>query len=113
MDWETPASEGPVGSGSRGIGKLRLKFRFSRPAASQGPQSNDRFDVDPDDLVMGEWDPDAVRAHIRDFLDRTRGCVVEMILKDTHTCRHQPRRMWEWVKIAKEETTRFADSAAG
>jgi len=60
-------------------------------------------------LETGEgWDPDAVRRGIRDFLERTRGCVVEMILKDTHTCRHQPRRMWDWVRIATEEAEAFA-----
>jgi hypothetical protein len=59
-------------------------------------------------VVAGEgWDPDAVRRGIRDFLERTRGCVVEMILKDTHTCRHQPQRMWDWVRIAVEEAERF------
>jgi len=60
-------------------------------------------------VVAGEgWDPDAVRRGLRDFLARTRGCVVEMILKDTHTCRHQPRRMWDWVRIATEEAEAFA-----
>ena len=59
-------------------------------------------------VVAGEgWDPDAVRQGIRDFLARTRGCVVEMILKDTHTCRHQPHRMWDWVRIATEEAEAF------
>jgi len=28
--------------------------------------------------------------------------VVEIIMKDTHTCRNQPQRMWDWVRIAKE-----------
>jgi len=59
-------------------------------------------------VVAGEgWDPDAVRLGIRDFLRRTRGCVVEIILKDTHTCRNQPHRMWEWVRIAREEAEAF------
>jgi hypothetical protein len=55
-------------------------------------------------MVAGEaWQPDAVRRQIRETLAITRGCVVEMILKDTHTCRSDPRRMWEWVRIAREE----------
>ncbi len=49
LDWETPASEGPTGSGSRGISKLRTKFRFSRPAASGESLPRDRLDIDPDD----------------------------------------------------------------
>jgi len=60
-------------------------------------------------IVAGEqWDPVAVRRGIRDFLTQTRGCVVEMILKDTHTSRNDPRRMWEWVQIAKSEALAFA-----
>ena len=59
-------------------------------------------------MVAGEkWDPEFVRRTIRDFLEKTRGCVVEMILKDTHTCRHEPHRMWEWTEIAREEAERF------
>ncbi len=55
-------------------------------------------------IVAGEaWDPDSVRKLTREFLQATKGCVVEMVLKDTHTCRHQPKRMWEWTRIAKEE----------
>lgn len=58
--------------------------------------------------VAGEaWDPAYIRKWTREFLETTRGCVVEMIMKDTHTCKHEPRRMWEWVKIAREEAERF------
>jgi hypothetical protein len=30
------------------------------------------------------------------------GCVLEMILKDTHTVNHEPERLERWVQIAKE-----------
>ena len=54
-------------------------------------------------IVAGEgWDPEAVRQGLREFLRLTKGCVVEIIMKDTHTCRSQPQRMWEWTRIAKE-----------
>jgi len=54
------------------------------------------------------WDEDVVRKGIRMFLEKTRGCIVEMIMKDTHTCRHEPQRMWDWVRVAKEEAIAFA-----
>jgi len=54
-------------------------------------------------IVAGEgWDPEAVRKGLQEFLKATKGCVVEIILKDTHTCRNQPHRMWEWTRITKE-----------
>lgn len=54
-------------------------------------------------IAAEKWAPDFVRRIIREMLNKTRGCIVEIIMKDTHTCRNQPERMWEWVKIAKEE----------
>ena len=45
-------------------------------------------------------------AYIRETLDVARGCVVEMSLKDTHTCNQQPWRFDEWTRVAQEETQR-------
>ena len=59
-------------------------------------------------LAGGSWDPDKVRAELRRFCERTRDNVVEMIMKDTHTVAHQPERMWEWVRIAREVAEEFA-----
>lgn len=54
-------------------------------------------------VVAGEsWDPAFVRAQTENFLDITRGCVVEIVMKDTHTCRNHPQRMWEWAEIARD-----------
>ncbi len=68
------------------------------------------FSYKPNPAVMAsiEWDADAVRKGIREFLEQTRGCVVELVMKDTHTCNHQPHRMADWTRIAKEEAERFA-----
>ena len=60
-------------------------------------------------MVAGEaWDPEFVRRVTRDFCEKTRGCVVEMVMKDTHTCRQEPQRMWEWTRIAREVAEEFA-----
>lgn len=54
-------------------------------------------------IVAGEkWNPDAVRQITREAMDKTKGCVLEIILKDTHTCRNEPHRMWEWGNVVKE-----------
>ncbi|HQK23293.1 MAG TPA: hypothetical protein PLM66_10440 [Candidatus Latescibacteria bacterium] len=58
--------------------------------------------------VSNPYDPQTIRASIRETLEITRGCVVEMILKDTHTCNNVPGRMEEWVRIALEEAERAA-----
>jgi hypothetical protein len=43
-----------------------------------------------------------VRAYLQHALDVTHGCVVEMILKDTHTCQNHPERFTAWTDIARE-----------
>lgn len=63
--------------------------------------------TDPRDLA-GAYDPPRIRKRIRSALQsaRAHGCVFEMILKDTHTCEHQPQRFTEWAQIAREEVDR-------
>ncbi len=58
--------------------------------------------------IVDPYDPDHIRAEIRHTLEVARGCAVEMILKDTHTCNHQPERFRTWVRIAQEEAERAA-----
>ncbi len=74
--------------------KLQDKFIFS-------------WKPNPADLAGEEWNPGYIRQTIRDFCEKTRGCIVEIVMKDTHTVRNQPQRMWDWVRIAKEVATDF------
>ncbi len=57
----------------------------------------------PTDLAMDQFDEDKIRQDLRNALRITRGCHVEVIMKDNHTIRHDPRRVIRWVQIAKEE----------
>ncbi len=52
--------------------------------------------------LVGSWDAGRVRAYIKHTLDVTKGCVLEMILKDTHTCDNHPERFTWWTDIARE-----------
>jgi len=55
--------------------------------------------------LVGAFQPEAIRAYIREAIEaaQAHGCVLEIILKDTHTCEHQPERFDEWTRIAREE----------
>ena len=44
----------------------------------------------------------ACRPYLRDSLAAADGCQVEIILKDTHTCEHQPQRFDRWTKLARQ-----------
>ena len=54
-------------------------------------------------LAPDRWNPDSARSALRELLDQTRGCRVEIILKDISTVRYDPRRLWEWSEIARQE----------
>jgi len=63
----------------------------------------------PAPLFAGEgWEEEFVRRTIRDALQKTKDCVVEVVFKDIHTCRNQPQRLRDTVRIAKEEAEKFA-----
>jgi len=53
--------------------------------------------------LVGAFDTEKIQEYIRHTLDVTKGhgCVVEMILKDTHTCENHPERFTQWTDIAR------------
>ena len=57
--------------------------------------------------MCGQFDPAMIRGYIKHALDVTRGCVIEMILKDTHTCDHHPERFTVWTDIAQELAAQY------
>ncbi len=59
--------------------------------------------------LVGQFDEGAIREYIRDTIETTQkhGCVLEIILKDTHTCEHHPERFDRWTQIAREEVNRI------
>ena len=57
----------------------------------------------PTDLAMNSFDEELIRAKLRDALEKTRDCRVEVIMKDNHTIRDDPQRVVRWVQIAREE----------
>jgi hypothetical protein len=67
------------------------------------------FSRKPTPAVLAEdtWQPDQARTHLVDFLERARGCCIELILKDISTVRYQPQRLWEWEQIAMAQAERY------
>jgi hypothetical protein len=53
--------------------------------------------------LVGDFDPKAIKQYIRHTVKtaKANGCVLEMILKDTHTCDNHPERFDEWSRIAR------------
>ena len=57
-------------------------------------------------LASNSWHPDLARRDLAELLEKTRGLHLEIILKDIHTTRSEPQRLWDWAKMAMEMVTR-------
>ena len=62
----------------------------------------------PAPMAVPEIDQTAVRSRLREAMAITRGCRVEVILKDTHTIGRNPQNVVNWSRIAMEEAERCA-----
>jgi hypothetical protein len=62
----------------------------------------------PAALAVPEVDWQAVRRGLREMLDQTRNCVVEIIMKDNHTIGRRPENVVQWCRLAREEADRVA-----
>ena len=61
----------------------------------------------PSYLARPNIDKDYIRSSLRDFLEKTKGCCVEIIMKDNNTLGNNPDNATEWCRIAREEVDRF------
>lgn len=87
------------------IGNLRkvsMNYRIDAGMAAESVGNRYVFSYKPNPafLAREHWDVEAVKRDLRGVLQQTRGCVVEIILKDISTVAHQPRRLWEWEQAA-------------
>ena len=55
--------------------------------------------------LVGSFDEKRISRYIRRTVEAAKagGCVLEIILKDTHTCEHRPERFDRWLSIARDE----------
>ncbi|MBD3182941.1 hypothetical protein GF312_11670 [Candidatus Poribacteria bacterium] len=54
--------------------------------------------------LVGEFNTDVIKKYIKHTVDVAleNNCILEMVLKDTHTCEHKPERFDIWSQIARE-----------
>ncbi len=57
----------------------------------------------PSLLAVPRTEDDAVRADIARTLELTRGCILEILMKDNHTLGGNPDNLVRWVRVAREE----------
>lgn len=62
----------------------------------------------PSRTVCCGFDPDQIRSYTRQALEDSRGCFVDIMLKDVQTVEGQPERLREWVRMTREVAEDFA-----
>ena len=74
-------------------------------------QDNYVFSMKPSPAVLAhaQIDRERIRLDLREALAITRGCCVEVIMKDNHTIGRRPENVVEWCQIAREEAERAAE----
>jgi len=68
------------------------------------------FSYKPNPAALGaeQWAPEHAETEMRRVLEQTRGCAVELVLKDLHSCRGDVRRIADWRRIAHRLAEEFA-----
>ena len=61
----------------------------------------------PTPLAAAVLDEGFVRKKIRKALEITKGCVVEVIMKDNNTLGKNPENVINWVRIVREEINKI------
>ncbi len=65
------------------------------------------YKPNPAALALPDIDEQALRLGLREVLEKTRGCVVEIIMKDNHTLGNRFENAVRWCRIAREEVERL------
>lgn len=52
-------------------------------------------------LAFDEFDSKSVDNELKNGLIKAKGGVIELVLRDTHTCKNQPERFNQWIAIAR------------
>jgi hypothetical protein len=81
---------------------------FDRAVEAMGDEFIFAWKPNPAVLASNTWDPEYVRRDMTEKMEKARGCVIEIIMKDISTVRHEPQRLWEWAQIASEVTEGYA-----
>ena len=61
----------------------------------------------PAAISTPQIDEQAIREGLRRSLEITKGCIVEVIMKDNHTIGKRPENVVRWCRIAKEEAEKY------
>ncbi len=56
----------------------------------------------PSQMICCGFDPDLIRKVVKDAMEASKGCHVDITLKDVQTVQHHPENLRKWVQIVRE-----------
>ena len=62
----------------------------------------------PSLMICCGFDPDLIRKVIRNGMEASKGCDVDITLKDVQTVEHKPENLKKWVQIVRSITDEYA-----
>lgn len=62
----------------------------------------------PSQMICCGFDPDLIRRVVRDAMDASKGCHVDITLKDVESVQGRPENLREWVKLVRSITDDYA-----
>lgn len=79
-------------------------------AACMGNRFVFSYKPNPAIFASDQWKPKEAEKELTYVLDiaKQHGCIVEIIMKDISTLRYQPRKLWEWAKLASSITEKYS-----
>jgi hypothetical protein len=61
-------------------------------------------------LAAKTWDLAQAEKELLRILEHSRGCNVEVVMKDISTVRYEPQRLWQWAEMAARVVKQFSKS---
>lgn len=59
-------------------------------------------------MICCGFDEDAIWGALKDGLEASKGCVVDIMLKDITTVERQPERLHRWTQIARDVSEAYS-----
>jgi len=89
--------------------KISISPRADKAVAAESIGRDYVVSLKPNPAILAtdDWNLDLARRELAEDLDKLQGCVVEIVLKDISTVRHEPQRLWQWAEMAMEVAEEF------
>jgi hypothetical protein len=92
--------------------KISMSPWIDKEKAAEAVSGDYVFSFKPSPAVLAKerWNPEEARDELVTMLEiaKRNRCRVEIIMKDISTVHFEPRRLWEWTRIASEVAEKYA-----